>query len=346
MENIDNAKKNDSTKIKKSIKAYVMVVLGTLVYSFGIVWVMQLTGIISSGVTGVSQLIVGILKKFTSVGNAETYLGYIIMLINIPLIIFGWRGVSKNFAILTIVSVVVQTLVITLLTNFTVSPLIYVLGNDSFSSIEGVIDLIKSSNIHIFVSGAEAQALKDAFMASATTGTKLMLAIVGGLVTGGGISIALKYGGSTGGMDIVANYFTTKKMVNFTKIPSIVDGITIALSSLISIEGTFLAIIRLVISVKTIDQMYSSYKTTKLEIVTVKADEIRERLLKEFTHSMTIIDAIGGYTQKEKKVIEIFVSKYEVQEYISIVKSIDPDSFISTTKVKLLKSRFIQRTMI
>lgn len=341
---VENKQKNGFKKFIKIIKPYVMVILGTIIYGFGISWVLQLTGIVSSGITGTSQLIVGVISKYIpEVKNADQYTGYLIMLINVPLVAFGWRGVSKKFAILTIISIVVQTIVITLLNTFTISPFVDILSGDNAGL--GLLDII--GNVRIFPgTGADIAKIKSDFALSATMGDKLVLAVIGGLVTGTGLGMALKNGGSTGGMDIISNYLVTKKRINFTKIPSIVDGVIIALSSLLSVEGMLLAVIRIVVSLKTIDQIYSSYKITRIEIVTTKVEEIRKELLERFTHSLTIYDAIGGFEMKNKQVIVVYVSKYEVEEYISIVKRIDPNSFLSTSKVKILKSRFIQRTML
>lgn len=339
----EKKQKNGFKKFIKTIKPYVMVILGTIIYSFGISWVLQLTGIVSSGITGTSQLIVGVLDRFDLAKNADEYTGYLIMLINIPLIAFGWRGVSKKFAILTIISIVFQTLVITLLNKYTISPLVELLGGDNANV--GLLDII--GKIDIFPdSASEISSLKENFALNASMGDKVLLAVVGGLMTGTGIAIALKNGGSTGGMDIISNYLAAKKRIDFTKVPSIVDGTIIALSSLLSIEGMLLAIIRIVVSIKTIDQLYSSYKITRIEFVTSKVDQIRKELLEKFTHSMTIYDAVGGYEMKNRKVVVVYVSKYEVEGYISIIKKIDPNSFITTSKVKVLKSRFIQRTML
>lgn len=342
---VETNQKNGFRKFVKTIKPYVMVIFGTVIYCFGISWVLQLTGIVSSGITGMSQLIVGVIGKyFPAVKNADKYTGYLIMLINVPLIAFGWRGVSKKFAILTIISIVCQTIVITLLNTFTISPLVSILNGDESNSVSGILDLI--GKINIFESSENIAKLKTEFATSASMGDKLILAILGGLITGTGLGIALKNGGSTGGMDIISNYLVTKKRINFTKIPSIVDGTIIALSSLLSVQGMLLAIVRIVMSLKTIDQIYSSYKITRIEIVTTKVDEIREELLKKFTHSLTIYDAVGGFEMKNKKAIVIYVSKYEVEEYATIVKKIDPHSFISTSKVKIVKSHFVQRTML
>lgn len=353
-----SSKPSGFVRTLRMIKPYVMVIIGSLVYCFGISWVLQLTGIVSSGITGTSQLIVGVLgKAFPEVNSFDRYTGVLILLINIPLVAFGWRGVSKKFAILTTVSIVFQFIFITLLNTFTISPLVYLMGGGSevidaagevigtlgVAEGKGLIDAAKE--IQIFINPDNISFYKEAFVNHVSIGEKVLLAFVGGLITGFGLAFALKNGGSTGGMDVISNYLAKAKRINFTKLSSIVDGIIITLSALLSVEGMLLAIIRIVVSIKTVDQLYASYKITRLEIVTTKAEEISKELTSKFTHSVTYHDAVGAYTHTNKQVMIVCVSKYEVEEYINIVKKIDPNAFIVTAKVKVLRSNFVQRSM-
>ena len=87
---------------RKTIKSYLLVILGTLIYSVGVVWILRIGGFFSGGVTGTSQLIVGLIEKFGGSSAIRGYLGMFVGLINVPLCLIGWRGVSKRFVILII----------------------------------------------------------------------------------------------------------------------------------------------------------------------------------------------------------------------------------------------------
>ena len=115
-------------QLKKTIKAYLTVILGTIIYSLGVVWILRLGGFFSGGATGVSQLIVGLFEKFNPDGDVTRFmsnnLGTFILLINLPLFLLGWRGVSKQFVILTAVSIILQTLVMNIISTYTISPFV------------------------------------------------------------------------------------------------------------------------------------------------------------------------------------------------------------------------------
>jgi uncharacterized membrane-anchored protein YitT (DUF2179 family) len=333
---------------KRTVHSYVLVVLGTMLYSFGVVWLLQLGDFYSGGVTGISQLIVGLVRNYSSNASLSTFfsnnLGTFILLINIPLLIFGWKGLSKKFAILTIISILLQTICCNLLSTFTISPFALFLTGQSGIG-EGIISAFQQGQ-SIFKSASETSEIVTNFKETILPGTKLLLAIFGGMITGIGASMCLKSGGSTGGLDIISNYLVMKKRMSFTKVQTCVDTVVICLSSLISVENVLYTLIRLAIYMKVVEQLYQIYRVNRLEIITTKAEDIRIALLHNFAHGMTIYEAIGGYTMTNKKSIEIYASSYEVHDYMEIIKAIDPGAFIISTKVKVLRGNYIQHTIV
>lgn len=329
-------------------KCFMMVITGSILYSIGVVWILRLGGFFSGGVTGASQLIVGMFEKFSSNTNLinimSNNLGTFVLLLNIPLLMFGWKGVSKQFAVLTLVSIVLQTIILNLLSQFTVSPFISFLGEGTGSG-AGLIDIFKTGDI-MFAKTAESSLIQEGFKQSMSVGTRLMLAIAGGAVCGCGASLCLKGGGSTGGMDIIANFLQLKKQIPFTKYQGMVDGTIILLSSLISVENVIFTLVRLAIYMKTLGAFYKIYKTNRIEVVTTHGEEIRDELLKNFNHSMTLYNCIGGYTKCGKETIVVYASNFEVEIYISIIKSFDPQAFITISHARIEKSNYVQKTII
>ena len=252
----------DNVQKKKKIdrqmrKAVISVSVGSIIYALGVVWLLQLGGFVSGGVTGISQLIVGLIKKFGGSVAVEEYLGLLIGLLNVPLLVVGWRGVSKHFAVLTVISIVLQTLLITILTHFTVSPFIYFLHSTSSTDgtvSKGLIDIFTDNTFNI-IKNTETTALQLEFKQEITAGVRLMLAIIGGLVTGVGSALCLMGGGSTGGLDIISNYLVMKKRKPFTKFQFAMDFVIIISSSLISIESVLYTIVRLIIYMKVLQAL-------------------------------------------------------------------------------------------
>ena len=61
---------------------------------------------------------------------------------------------------------------------------------------------------------------------------------------------------------------------------------------------------------------------------------------------MTIYDAVGGYSNLSKKVIEIYANNFETPEYLALISEVDPKAFVITTKVKTIRGNYNQRTVV
>lgn len=295
---------------QKTLMMSLLVVTGTLIYSIGVVWCLNLGEFFAGGVTGISQLV-----SYAIFGKITPYLGIFIAAINIPLFLIGFKHVSLKFAVLTLMSVGLQTVFVTLLQW---------LSDKGFNPMSQIV--------------SEGSTLDN--------GTRLLLAIIGGFISGFGNAMCLRAGGSSGGMDVIANALLVKKNISFTKYSFIVDCCIIGCSSLISVPTALFTVVRLIVSVLTIDKFYRIYKYVKIQVITEHAEEIREAILEKFYHGITIYTVTGGYTMKEKKVLEIFASQYEMQSYLLEIRKVDPMSFITVSNLTRIEGNYVKKTII
>jgi uncharacterized membrane-anchored protein YitT (DUF2179 family) len=260
----------------------------------------------AGGVTGFSQL----LSNFLALFDIRISKSIFIALLNIPLFIIGWRGVSKRFAILSVCSVALQAALIAVLEHFAS------IGFNPFQK--------------VFLENGEM-----------SPGTYLTLAVLGGLVTGIGSGISLRSGASTGGMDIVSQYFSFKKSIPFTTFSLAADGTIIILSAFVgNLRTAVYTIIRLIITLLVLDKIHTIYKYMRVEIITAKGEEMRSALLANFNHGVTIYRAVGGYTGQERTVLESVVSSFEAEEYKNLALKIDRNAFITFTAIKQVYGLF------
>jgi len=93
--------------LKKEYKKIIIIAIGSLIYSLGIVWFLDPLGLYSGGLTGLSQLILNISLKYF---DLSINLGLLVLLLNIPVIIFGYIKMTKKFIYYSIYSVVLSSL--------------------------------------------------------------------------------------------------------------------------------------------------------------------------------------------------------------------------------------------
>ena len=163
----------------------------------------------------------------------------------------------------------------------------------------------------------------------------LLAAIFGGAINGIAIGIVFYAGGSTGGMDIIAKIVNKYTGIPISRILLTTDFIVLSMVAVIFGKVIFMyTLISLVISSKMIDIIQVGiYSAKGVTIITTKEDEIRKRIMEDTKRGITLIDAKGGYTQKEIGMLYCVVGQYQLIRVKTIVKEVDPSAFMIVADV-------------
>ena len=163
----------------------------------------------------------------------------------------------------------------------------------------------------------------------------LLAAIFGGDINGIAIGIVFYAGGSTGGIDIIAKIINKYTGIPISRILLTTDFIVLSMVAVIFGKVIFMyTLISLVISSKMIDIIQVGiYSAKGVTIITTKEDEIRKRIMEDTGRGITLIDARGGYTQKEVGMLYCVVGQYQLIKVKTIVKEVDPSAFMIVADV-------------
>jgi len=163
-----------------------------------------------------------------------------------------------------------------------------------------------------------------------------MSAVVGGILAGAGVGLAISQGGSTGGTDIIAMMINKHKNISPGKILLYLDIIIISSSFFVfqSIEKMVYGYVSMAVTAYTIDMVLTGAKrTVQMFILSKKYEIIANRIGTEVRRGITILNGKGWYTQEETKILMILVRKQESNHILKIIKETDPDAFISLGNV-------------
>ncbi|MBN1467253.1 MAG: YitT family protein [Fusobacteriaceae bacterium] len=223
--------------------------------------------------------------------------GWSMLVMNIPLFLLGLKNFGKGYGL--------KTLYGTVALSFFVEIIDYL-----FPHIDTLIDYSKGGNM-------------------------LLAPIYGGVVTGLGIGLVMKYGGSTGGTDIVAQVLS-----KYTKIPTGYAMMTV--DSLVIISATFVfgweaalyAIICLYATGIFIHKTLEGVSYTKMVlIISDEYDRIKDMILNDIERGGTGISANGLYTNNEKRMILTVLDSKEIHELREFIKVIDSKAFVIVTDI-------------
>lgn len=177
----------------------------------------------------------------------------------------------------------------------------------------------------------------DVNFVSPLAGSDLLLcAIFGGVISGIGSGLTIRYGGAIDGIDVLSVIFAKRLGLS---IGSFVMLFNLALYIVcgIILNSWILplySIITYFVASKTIDFIVDGFDRSKCAmIVTKKANEITEALKDSFEASGTIVDAVGGYSKSEFQIIYLIINHFQVNKLKTIVHSIDAQAFVSLHEI-------------
>lgn len=159
----------------------------------------------------------------------------------------------------------------------------------------------------------------------------LTASIIGGIIGGTGIGIALQSGGSSGGMDIVG-MCVTKKYKDFSvgKVSLAVNALVYGVCAILfGVQTAIYSIIYSAVSMLMTDKAHTQNINTEVLIFTKKDPEkIKDYIVQKFDRDATWWEAKGGYTQSRTYAVITVLSKYECAHLKREMKIIDEHAFI------------------
>lgn len=249
-----------------------------------------------SGVNGIAVMIQYAIDR-------TDFMAYMSLIINVPLCIFAYFKIDKDFALKTFCFTLVY------------SGVYFVLNNEGLP-VTKWIDPIRYK----------------------TEGKNTIFpAIIAGLIMGVCIGFSVKNNSSTGGTDIIAKYVSKiKPTLNFFYV-------TFALNSAVAIASIFvfkkdggilnyepvcLCVIYSFISSFVGNRIIAGLKIAcKFTIVTENCDEIEYEITHTLKHSATRLHGVGIYNHHDKEVLICIINRHQVADFEKIIKKY-PGTFV------------------
>ena len=221
-----------------------------------------------------------------------------LIIINLPLFIYGYKKMGITFTIYSVYAVLIYSLTSWLITDI----------------------------LPVDVSIASPLAEQDL----------LLCTLFGGLISGIGSGLTIRYGGAIDGIEILAVLFAKKLsmtvgmfVMSFNVILYVAAGL--AKSSWIL---PLYSIITYAAALKTVDFIASGLDKAKSDmIITDKPDKICEALSSEFGNGITVLDAKGYYSDKDKTMIYFVVNRFQINKVRNIVLEQDKNAYVTITEV-------------
>lgn len=273
------------------LRSFIMMTAAGIINAFGVTVFLSPVKLYDSGISGTSMLLSQVTPSWLS-------LSIFLILLNIPLFLYGLKKQGTVFTISAIYTVMIYSITAWLITD--IFPV-------------------------------------DVSIASPLAGTDLLLcSLFGGVISGVGSGLAIRFGGAMDGIEVMAVIFAKRMGLTVGSFVMIYNVILYIICGLV-IKSWILPLYSIVTyyaALKTIDYIVEGLERSKAAfIVTSKSENICKALQREFGCGMTIMDAKGGYSGKDRKVVYFVVNRFQVIKMKDIVQKIDPMAYITLSEV-------------
>jgi uncharacterized membrane-anchored protein YitT (DUF2179 family) len=268
------------------IKKSYVVIMGAFLVAISMNLFLIPANIYSSGFAGIAQLLSKVITEYTPLTIS---MGYLLLILNIPVAILGWMKVGKSFTLYSFMSVLFSTLFLEII------PIKHIAHN------------------------------------------LLLNAVFGGVILAIGVGFTLKWGASTGGLDIIAMVLSRQKDKPIGNYMFVLNGIIILTAGyLYGWEKALYTLVTLYATTRVIDAIHTRHEKLTALIITKKGEELTKAIQSKLVRGITVIPAKGSYTNESKDMLMIVITRYELFDLERIIKEVDPKAFtnlIETTNV-------------
>ncbi|TLG77454.1 YitT family protein [Culicoidibacter larvae] len=165
--------------------------------------------------------------------------------------------------------------------------------------------------------------------------------LFGGLLIGAGTGISLRYGGSTGGIDIISMYASLRRGGAFGNYSLYINAGVILLAGLVNnLEVALYTLIMIYVSTQVVNTIHTQHRKLTAFIVTANPEPILHQLHVRCKRGGTVIDAQGSFSGQERKMIMTVVSSYQLHILREIVSVYDEHAFVNIVPTRDIYGNF------
>jgi len=271
--------------------SFVMLTLAGIVNALGVTIFLAPVRLYDSGISGTSMLLSQLTPESLS-------LSFFLILLNIPLFLYGYKKQGRTFTVYAIYTVCVYSATAWVINTY-------------FPFVENAVSPLAGEDL-------------------------LLCALFGGLISGVGSGLAIRFGGAMDGIEVMAVIFAKRLGLTVGSFVMVYNVILYIICGIV-LQSWILplySIITYMAALKTVDYIVDGLDRAKCAmIVTEKPDEVCRLLLETFNSGMTRVEALGAYSGRPKTIVYFVVNRFQVPRVKELIHDADPTAYITITEV-------------
>ncbi|WP_243291309.1 YitT family protein [Bacillus sp. FJAT-47783] len=195
-------------------------------------------------------------------------------------------------------------------------------------TILGWMKVGKSFTLYSFISVAATTIFLSVIPLQSLSNDILLNAAFGGVIAAIGVGLTLKWGASTGGLDIIAMVLSRMNDKPVGTYFFTLNAIIILTAGLLyGWEKALYTLVALYVSTRVIDAIHTRHEKLTVMIITKKGEELKKAIHAKLVRGITTVPAKGAFTNEAKEMMIIVITRYELYDIEKIIKEVDPKAF-------------------
>lgn len=177
------------------------------------------------------------------------------------------------------------------------------------------------------------------------TADHLLGAVFGGFFVGAGVGLAIRGGGVLDGTDVLAVLISKRFSATVGEVLLVVNVVIFTVAAIfLGVEPALYSVLTYIAASQTIDFLLHGIEAYNgVLIVSGQHEAIRESILGELGRGVTAFKARGGYTSAEQQVLFCVVTRLELAQLDTLVKTHDPGAFVVIQPVHDIRGGVIKK---
>lgn len=235
---------------------------------------------------------------FSQLTSGNVSLSVFLIILNIPLFLVGLKKQGRAFTIYSLFAVAVYSVAAWLITDV----------------------------LPVDVTTASPLAEQDL----------LLCALFGGIISGVGSGLTIRFGGAIDGIEVMSVIFSKKLGITVGTFVMIYNVILYVICGFVM--GSWIlplySIVTYMAALKTVDFIVEGIDRSKgVMIITENPTEVAEVLMTTFETGATIMPAMGGYSKAEKHIVYFIVNRFQISRMRTLVHAVDPKAYMTISEV-------------
>ena len=317
-------RKRTKKEILRSVKNISFIIIGCALLAFGDAAFIAPLNLVTGGVLSVGVII----QHFINLsGNTFNFIDIVTWIMQIILLIISFIFLGKKFTLRTLFATLLYPLLLTLFMRVPIG------GASSLG------ELVSRQFTKEVITGAT---LVNGELV-VTTGESFALTLLGGIVggacVGAGVGITYHGDGSTGGLDVVSVIIARHSSVKEAASAFFMDGSLVLIGMLCTqdLPKGFIGILSALVCAFAIQAIFVNTTSFVIaDIISCESDKITAYVNQEMDRTTTLIQAVGGYSGKEKTILRVCLSRRELYRFKAFIAEVDPRAFVTLTQAAMI----------